>query len=94
MRDVRLDGREMPDRAALHAALKTALDFPDHYGNNLDALWDMITGHIALPVTVRWTYFARSQRQLGDYADLAYQLMKRAEKEDIGFAVRKARYRQ
>ncbi len=94
MQEVRLDGRNLPDRAALHAALKAALDFPGFYGNNLDALWDMITGHIALPVTVRWTYFARSQRLLGDYADLAYQLMKRAEKERIGFFVRKARYGQ
>lgn len=27
----------------LHGRIKTALGFPDYYGNNLDALWDLIS---------------------------------------------------
>lgn len=36
-----IDGSNMTDRAAAHAELARALRFPDWYGGNLDALWDM-----------------------------------------------------
>ncbi len=38
-----LDGRRMKDREALHERLKVAFDFPDYYGRNLDALWDLLS---------------------------------------------------
>ena len=30
------------------------LSLPEHFGNNLDALWDSLTGDIALPVQVEF----------------------------------------
>ena len=39
-----IDGRRMTTRADAHAELARALDFPDWYGGNLDALWDLTTG--------------------------------------------------
>lgn len=42
MRRVELDGRDMDSRAKLHRVLKEAFAFPDHYGNNLDALSDCL----------------------------------------------------
>ena len=40
----------------LHKELKEKLNFPEWYGNNLDALWDMLTGFIETPanITVVW----------------------------------------
>ena len=38
-----LDGRRMEDRAGLHAELKQKLSLPEYYGNNLDALHDVLT---------------------------------------------------
>ena len=37
-----LEGRNMGDRAALHAELKEKLGLPDYYGGNLDALNDCL----------------------------------------------------
>ncbi len=38
-----LDGRRMTDRAAAHGELAKKLSLPEHYGRNLDALWDLLT---------------------------------------------------
>ena len=36
----------------LHEELKDALCFPEHYGMNMDALWDCITCDIETPATI------------------------------------------
>ncbi len=38
-----LDGSRMTDRADAHAHIARVLGFPDWYGANLDALWDLLT---------------------------------------------------
>lgn len=43
MKEIILDGRAMTDRAAAHREIKEKMGFPDYYGGNLDALWDMLT---------------------------------------------------
>ena len=32
----------MRDRESLHLVMKEALNLPEHYGRNLDALWDCL----------------------------------------------------
>lgn len=44
------------------------LALPEYFGNNLDALWDCITGDIALPVSVE--FINLSLNQLEVFADL------------------------
>ena len=36
----------------LHNEIKEKLELPEWYGNNLDALWDMLTGFIETPVNI------------------------------------------
>ncbi len=36
----------------LHSEIKEKLELPEWYGNNLDALWDMLTGFIETPVNI------------------------------------------
>ena len=38
-----LDGKKMVSKEETHAYLKETFGFPDHYGNNLDALYDCLT---------------------------------------------------
>ena len=35
----------------IHSTLKKNLDFPEWYGENLDALWDLLTGYLE-PCTI------------------------------------------
>lgn len=43
MKKIRLNGAEMLDKVSTHAYLKRKLVLPDHYGENLDALWDCLS---------------------------------------------------
>ena len=36
----------------LHREIKERLELPEWYGNNLDALWDMLTGFIETPISI------------------------------------------
>ena len=41
--EIILDGTLMVDRATLHDQLAEKFAFPDYYGRNLDALFDLLT---------------------------------------------------
>ena len=38
-----VDGRTISNKEMLHAYLKEQCNFPEYYGNNLDALYDVLT---------------------------------------------------
>ncbi len=40
----------------LHIELSEKLELPEWYGNNLDALWDMLTGFIETPIEITVIY--------------------------------------
>ncbi|SFN63139.1 barstar family protein [Proteiniclasticum ruminis] len=43
MKKVHLNGKRMISKEVTHAYLKRKFNFPDYYGKNLDALWDLLT---------------------------------------------------
>ena len=43
MNKVILNGKRMVTKEKAHAYLKRKFDFPDYYGRNLDALWDLLS---------------------------------------------------
>lgn len=51
VKTVVLPGRQLTTRDKLHDWLNKALEFP-YYGRNLDALWDLLSATIPMPVTL------------------------------------------
>lgn len=70
----------------VHALLKERLELPDHYGANLNALWDCLTGWIDLPVEIEWIDFKISQARLGDFAEELRNVFQQAAEEIEGFS--------
>ena len=87
MKTVTLPGHQLTTRNELHSWLAEALKFPIYYGRNLDALWDLISATIPLPVTVIWEDFAQSQLLLGDYADKTLEVFQEAASLQEGFHI-------
>ncbi|EPY13126.1 MULTISPECIES: barstar family protein [Paenibacillus] len=78
---IELDGRLLTSITKLHDVLSEVLELPNYYGRNLDALWDCLTESQSLPLTIRWTHYEASKRQLGNYCDELQQLFEDAKVE-------------
>ena len=55
---------------SVHHWLAAQLELPTHYGHNLDALWDCLTGHIELPITILWNNDCQDQTDYSSITDL------------------------
>ena len=67
MKDITIDCRGFVPRSDLHKAFANALSFPDHYGNNLDALHDCLTD-ISEETRIRLLHWEDAEQNLGSYA--------------------------
>lgn len=81
MKTIVIDGNDFENRETFHKLLKLKMGLPQYYGNNLDALWDCLTGEITLPLKIIWNNFNISKIALGDYADKAAEVFINAEKK-------------
>ncbi len=72
-------------KADLHSLLKTTLDFPEHYGNNLDALHDCLTD-LSKPVLLVLCDYMYLEERLGDYAASFLSLLEDTAAENPNFA--------
>ena len=51
MIEIILDGAKVTDKDELHAIFREGLSLPDYYGNNLDALYDVLSTYFT-PVEI------------------------------------------
>ena len=76
MNVVILDGTTAPSKEALHQHLARELNFPDWYGENLDALFDCLTArNEEVTITLDETALAEA---LGPYAQRVGKVLVRA----------------
>lgn len=83
-----LEGKELINEEKTHLILKEKLELPDYYGENLNALWDCLTGWVSLPLKVVWNDFEYSKNHLGIFADELLQLFHEAKDEIEGFEIK------
>jgi len=85
MHKTTIHGDSIQNRENLHDILKAKLELPEHYGANLDALWDCLTGWVDLPLELHWISFSATRRHLGEHANHLLTMLQRADREIDGF---------
>ncbi|WGO83288.1 barstar family protein [Arsenophonus apicola] len=68
MHCVEFDFREIDNLTDFYQKAILAFELPKWFGQNLDALWDVLTGEIALPVEVIFSHI--NQHQLTKFAEV------------------------
>ena len=63
-----IDGRKIKDKQTLHAYLKEQCKFPEYYGNNLDALYDVLTDRPE-PLEIKLEYAQELKEILCGYGE-------------------------
>ena len=85
METILLDGRCLKQKDRAHRYLKRKFQFPDYYGNNLDAMWDLLTENCE-PMTVIVRY-SRPLLEEEGYGARILRVLGQVEEEREGFSL-------
>ncbi|WP_375177785.1 barstar family protein [Marinobacter mobilis] len=77
-----INGSEIRSEADFHKKIAEAMGFPSYYGENLDALWDILSTDIERPVTLVWENAAYSKESMGNGFARIVDLLNRVVAQD------------
>ena len=86
-RKVRLQGKVIRSLDEFYDEISRKLHFPDHFGRNLDALWDVLTTDVKGPVDLAWEDLEASQKSMGKDFERVAALLRDVAKERKDFKV-------
>lgn len=85
MKTVYIDFSDLGDYEDFYALLKEKLELPAHFGENLDALYDTITGDFELPLHLEFVNMSVDQLEI--FEDLLTTLEEAEDEvEDFSFS--------
>jgi ribonuclease inhibitor len=87
MKEITFDSLHVKSIGELHRELARSLNFPGHYGMNLDALYDCLSGEIVLPLRIIWRNYHVTRAKVGKDALKVLKVMKDFAKEESGFTL-------
>lgn len=83
MKTIYIDFSEIGDEQDFYQQLKEKLSLPENFGDNLDALYDSLTGFVELPLHLEFVNM--SVNQLEDFETLL-ETLEEADEETEGFS--------
>lgn len=72
--EVELDGTKMNTVRGTHLYLKEKLNLSEHYGENLDALWDELSSR-KFPISIKIVNLDEMIKQLGAYSEKLLEVL-------------------
>jgi ribonuclease inhibitor len=64
------------------------LSLPEHFGRNLDALWDVLSTDVRGSIEIVWKHTGDSKKLMGRDFDRAIKLLKDLQKERDDFTLK------
>jgi ribonuclease inhibitor len=83
-----LNGSTIGSLEDLYDQLAGQLPIPEHFGRNLDALWDVLSADIEGPFEIVWKQADRSKKAMTNDFGLALKLLQELEEERKDFKLR------
>ena len=83
MKTIYINFSEIGDEQDFYQQLKQKLSLPENFGDNLDALYDSLTGFVKLPLHLEFVNM--SVNQLEDFETLL-ETLEEADEETEGFS--------
>jgi ribonuclease inhibitor len=83
--EILIDGDTIETANDFHRAFSSALGIESFYGENLHALWDVLSASIERPVTLTWKRAGKSKQALGADFDAIVDVLRRVELQDENF---------
>lgn len=68
----------------IHKVMKEAFDFPDYYGENLSALWDLLDGYTDEQLYIHIIGWESLPQELSDYKAKMLNIFSRVTKHNPG----------
>ena len=88
-----LSGKTVRSLDVFYDEIARQLAFPEHFGRNLDALWDVLSTDIEGPIELVWEHPDSSRLGMGADFDRILRVLKDVEKERKDFRLRLGRRR-
>ena len=83
-----LDGKTIGSLDDLYDQLSIRFSLPEHFGRNLDALWDVLSTDVQGSFEIAWKLAGDSRKLMGKDFDRAVKLLKELQKERDGFTLK------
>lgn len=81
-----LDGQNLANRQQIHQEIARQLELPDYYGENLDALWDVLT-EWSEPLEISVQNSSALLHRLGEESAAILQLFQEAAEENAVISI-------
>ena len=83
-----LDGKTIGSIDDLYDQLSARLSLPEHFGRNLDALWDVLSTDVQGSFEIVWKHTGDSKKLMGSDFSRAIKLLKDLQKERDNFTLK------
>jgi ribonuclease inhibitor len=81
--NIEINGFNITSAEAFHKQIAKLLPFPDYYGKNLYALWDVLTTDIERPLTIIWKNSEVSKQSMKNDFKHIVEVLRRVEIDDL-----------